>query len=62
MGLSELMAQQDGGDFLRAVAEAVLPLLMEAGVKGWLARASMNVLTASWPSGPGPPGGVAHAT
>ncbi len=32
--LSELQAKQDGGDFLRAVAEAVLQLLMEADVEG----------------------------
>jgi len=34
MDLSELLAKQDGGDFLRAVAEAVLQLLMEADVEG----------------------------
>jgi len=32
MDLSELLAKQDGADFLRAVAEAVLQLLMEADV------------------------------
>ena len=34
MDLSELPARQDGGDFLRAVAEAVLQLIMEADVEG----------------------------
>ena len=34
MDLSELLAKQDGGDFLRAVAEAVLQLIMEADVEG----------------------------
>ena len=34
MDLSELLAKQDGGDFLRAVAEAVVQLLMEADVEG----------------------------
>lgn len=28
MDLSELLTKQDGGDFLRAVAEAVLQLIM----------------------------------
>ena len=40
MDLSELLAKQDGGDFLRSVAEAVLQLIMEADVEGlihWLA-------------------------
>src|SRR3712207_6614877 len=32
--LAELLAKADGGDFLRAVAEAVLQLLMEADVEG----------------------------
>ena len=34
MDLSELLAKQDGGDCLRAVAEAVLQLIMEADVEG----------------------------
>ena len=34
MDLTELLAKQDGGDFLRAVAEAVLQLIMEADVEG----------------------------
>jgi putative transposase len=34
MDLSELLAKQDQGDFLRAVAEAVLQLIMEADVEG----------------------------
>jgi len=34
MDLSELLAKHDQGDFLRAVAEAVLQLLMEADVEG----------------------------
>ena len=34
MDLSELLAKQDGGNFLRAVAEAVLQLIMEADVEG----------------------------
>ena len=34
MDLSELLAKQDGGDFLRSVAEAVLQLIMEADVDG----------------------------
>ena len=34
MDLSELPVRQDGGDFLRAVAEAVLQLIMEADVEG----------------------------
>ena len=34
MDLSELLQQHDQGDFLRAVAESVLQLLMEADVEG----------------------------
>jgi len=34
MDLSELLAKQDGGDFLRSVVEAVLQLIMEADVEG----------------------------
>ena len=34
MDLSELLAKQDDGDFLRSVAEAVLQLIMEADVEG----------------------------
>ena len=34
MDLSELLAKHDQGDFLRAIAEAVLQLLMEADVDG----------------------------
>jgi hypothetical protein len=34
MDLSGLLAKQDGGDFLRSVAEAVLQLIMEADVEG----------------------------
>ncbi len=34
MDLSELLTKQDSGDFLRAVAEAVLRLIMEADVEG----------------------------
>ena len=34
MDLSELLAKQDCGDFLRSVAEAVLQLIMEADVEG----------------------------
>lgn len=34
MDLSELLAKQDVGDFLRSVAEAVLQLIMEADVEG----------------------------
>jgi len=34
MDLSELLAKQDGGDFLRSVAEAVLQLIMKADVEG----------------------------
>ena len=34
MDLSELLAKHDQGDFLRAIAEAVLQLLMEADVEG----------------------------
>jgi transposase-like protein len=34
MKLSELLAKQDGGDFLRTVAEAMLQLIMEADVEG----------------------------
>lgn len=33
MDLTELLAKQDGGDFLRAVAEALLQLLKEADVE-----------------------------
>lgn len=33
MDLSELLAKQDGGDYLRAVAKAVLQLVMEADVE-----------------------------
>jgi hypothetical protein len=34
MGLAEFLATQDQGDFLRSLAEAVLQLIMEAGVEG----------------------------
>lgn len=34
MDLSELLAKHDQGDFLRAIAEAVLQLIMEADVEG----------------------------
>ena len=34
MNLSELLAKHDQGDSLRAVADAVLQLLMEADVEG----------------------------
>ena len=34
MPLAELLAKHDEGDFLRAVAEAVLQLIMEADVEG----------------------------
>ena len=34
IGLSELLQKQDGGDFLRSVAEAVLQLIMAAAVDG----------------------------
>ncbi len=34
MPLIELLRKQDDGDFLRAVAEAVLQLLMEQDVEG----------------------------
>ena len=34
MDLSELLATQDGGDFLRSIAEAVLRLIMEADGDG----------------------------
>ncbi|KPN64888.1 hypothetical protein SAMN04488527_12161 [Aliiroseovarius crassostreae] len=33
MDLSELLAKQDGGDFLRSVAKAVLQLIIEAEVR-----------------------------
>jgi hypothetical protein len=38
MVLSELLAKHDQGDFLRAVAEAVLQLIMETDVEGLTAR------------------------
>jgi hypothetical protein len=34
MDLSELLAKHDQGDFLGGIAEAVLQLIMEAGVEG----------------------------
>ena len=34
MDLSDLLAKQDQGDFLRSIAEAVLQLIMEADVEG----------------------------
>ena len=34
MELSELLAKQDGGDFLRSLGEAVLQVIMEADVEG----------------------------
>ena len=34
LGLSDLLAKQDGGDFTRSVAEAVLRLVMETNVEG----------------------------
>lgn len=41
MELSEILAKRDGGDFLRADAEAVLQLIMEADVEGMIV-ASMH--------------------
>lgn len=40
--LNELLQKAGDGDFLRAVAESVLQLLMEADVEGLMAPADMN--------------------
>ena len=42
MALVELLEKADNGDFLRAVAEAVLQILMEADVEGLIGPAGMN--------------------
>ena len=53
MDLSELLAKQDGGDFLRSVAEAVLQLIMEADVEGLIGagKHERNAERATWRNG-----------
>jgi transposase-like protein len=53
MDLSELLAKQDGGDFLRSVAEAVLQLIMEADVEGLIGagKHERNTERATWRNG-----------
>ena len=47
--LIELLQKQDDGDFLRAVAEAVLQLLMEHDVEALSAPAATSAATAGRP-------------
>ena len=42
MALAELMQKAGEGDFLRAVAEAVLQILMEADVEGLIGAAGTS--------------------
>src|SRR5215217_2278346 len=51
--LAELVQKADGGDFLRAVAEAVLQLLMEADVDGLIGagRYERSAERATWRNG-----------
>ena len=53
MDLSELLAKQDGGDFLRAVAEAVPQLIMEADDEGLIAagKHERSAERATWRNG-----------
>jgi len=53
MDLSELLAKQDDGDFLRSVAEAVLQLIMEADVEGLIGagKHERNTERATWRNG-----------
>ena len=55
MELSELLQKQNGGDFPRSVAEAVLKLIMEADVDGVIGAGRVNEfldrpLTDEWPA------------
>ncbi len=51
--LSGLLAKQDGGDFLRSVAGAVLQLVMEADVEGLIGASKHERSTerATWRNG-----------
>ena len=53
MDLSELLAKQDGGDFLRSVAEAVLQLIIEADIEGLIGagKYERNAERATWRNG-----------
>src|SRR6185503_6590865 len=53
LALSELLEKAGDGDFLRAVAEAVLQLLMEADVEGLIGagRYERSVDRATWRNG-----------
>jgi hypothetical protein len=51
MPLIELLQKQDDGDFLRAVAEAVLQLLMSMTSRASSAPAGANVARAGSPGG-----------
>ena len=53
MPLADLVQKADGGDFLRAVAEAVLQLLMEADVDGLIgaSRYERSAERATWRNG-----------
>ena len=53
MDLSELLAKHDQGDFLRAVAEAVLQLIMETDVEGLIGagRHERNGERTTWRNG-----------
>jgi hypothetical protein len=43
MDLSELLAKHDQGDFLRTIAEAVVPLIMEADVEGLMVESFAQI-------------------
>lgn len=45
MPLIDLLQKQDDGDFLRAVAEAVLQLLMEHDVEGLVGAGATSAVT-----------------
>ena len=51
MPLINLLQKQDGGDFLRAVAEAVLQLLMEHDVEGLVGRYERGDGRQTWRNG-----------
>ena len=56
MDLSELLAKQDQGDFLRSIAEAVVQLIMEADVDGLIGagRHERSSDRTTWPTWPSP--------
>jgi hypothetical protein len=51
--LVELLQKSEESDFLRAVAEALLQVLIEAAVEGLIGRHSVIVIESWWLSGEG---------